>query len=225
VITFLGAPGWLPLPWSDFTSFVESADGKVFVSVGFYSRVLCYGHDGHFIASYPYPFGNAKDTELAASVDGRLFFRTQHLLYVYDSTWRRDSEFESDFRSARNWVLDEQGKPVFASGHKRDVPTVDTLAKPGDRIFAKEHRRERFVGADGTALVREGNRLLRYSATGTILTIYQAPAPLRLFTFPWPAALAWPLFFLYGILTARRKRRGQPVAAGNSRPAGQLTGS
>ena len=211
LITFLGAPRWLPLPWSDFTDFVESADGKVFVDVGFYSRVLCYGHDGRFIASYPYPFGNAKDTELAASADGRLFFRTQHLLYVYDSTWHQRSEFEGEFRSARNWALDEQGQPVFVPGDERDVPTVNTLAKPRDRIFAEEHRRERFVCADGTTLVRQGNRLVRSSATGTILTTYQTPAVLRPFTFPWPAVVAWPLFILYGIVTARRKRIGQPT--------------
>src|SRR5579871_5997160 len=142
IITFCGAPRWLPIPWSDFRDFVESADGKVFVSVGFYSRVLCYAHNGDFIASYPYPFGNAKDTELAASADGRLFFRTQHRLFVYDSIWHQLSESEGEFSSARKWILDQQGNPVFVPGNAR-FPTVDKLAKPGDLIFAKETRREK----------------------------------------------------------------------------------
>ncbi len=52
-----GAPRWLPLPWSDFTNFVESPDGHVFVNLCFYSRVLSYDRKGRFKASYHYPPG------------------------------------------------------------------------------------------------------------------------------------------------------------------------
>ena len=114
-ITFLGAPSWLPLPWSDFDDFVQSTDGKVFVAIGFYSRVLCYDENGKFIASYQYPFGYARDVGLAVDGYGHVFFRTQHLLYTYDTSWNLLEEAEGKFYSDRHWRLGQDGKPVFVT--------------------------------------------------------------------------------------------------------------
>ncbi len=46
-------PTWLPLPWSGLSSFVETADGKVFAILRFYHRVVCLEHDGTFVGTYP----------------------------------------------------------------------------------------------------------------------------------------------------------------------------
>lgn len=70
-ITLVGAPQWLPLPWSDFSDFVESSDVHVYVSIAFYRRVLRYDADGDFVASYPEPSG--KGNALAVDFKGRIF--------------------------------------------------------------------------------------------------------------------------------------------------------
>jgi hypothetical protein len=200
-----GAPRWLPLPWSDFEDFVESADGKVFVDIAFYNRVLCYSQDGKFVASYPYPFG-VKDTGLAASADGRVFFRGARHLHVYDTQWRLQATLEGESYSARNFALDDDGNPVYVPGDRTDRTVVHRLAKPGDRLFAKERERTKFECKDGSTLVRQGNRLQRFSADGTPLATYQALAIYRPFTFPWPAALSWPAMLFAIWLCLRRNR-------------------
>jgi len=77
LLMFAGCPKWLEVPWSAFGDFVETPDGRVYVEAGFYSRILCYDKNGKFIANYRYP-SNVKDTKLAASKTGLLFFRTKN---------------------------------------------------------------------------------------------------------------------------------------------------
>src|SRR5262245_51266686 len=52
LLTLLPIPWGLPLPWSDFNDFAETPDGRVFVSVRFYNRALCYDRSGNFLAAH-----------------------------------------------------------------------------------------------------------------------------------------------------------------------------
>lgn len=205
IIMLLGAPSWLPLPWSDFNDFVQSSDGKVFVSIGFYSRVLCYDESGKFIVSYPYPFGNAKDVGLAVDDYGHVFFRTQHWLYTYDTSWNLLEEDEGKFESGRNWRLGQDGKPVFVNIDVKYPRVPDRAAKPGEYIFRKTDERKIFTCLDGSQLVREGNHIKRYSVEGELVGRYSGPWLVSIFTFPWPAFLAWPLAFLFAYIENRKK--------------------
>jgi hypothetical protein len=220
VIMLVGAPHWLPLPWSDFRDFVEGADGRVYIDISFYARVLCYDHDGRFIASYPFPYRDAKGSELAASADGRLFFCAQHHLYVYDSKWQKQSVTEGGrWDSADNWVLDKNGNPRFVDEDVRGQPVVNCLAKPGDRIFKRGRDRESFVCRDGSVLARRGNCVERHSPDGTLLTTYAAPMVLRPFAFPWPALLVTPYFLILAYLRKRKERMSKQSAPVDSENA------
>ena len=204
-ITFLGAPSWLPLPWSDFDDFVQSSDGKVFVAISFYSRVLCYDENGKFIASYQYPFSNARDVGLAVDDYGHVFFRTQHLIYTYDTSWNLLEKAEGKFYSDRHWRLGQDGKPIFVTVDVKYPRVPDRIAKPGELIFRKTYRRTTFTCKDGTRLIRVRNHLERYSADEELVGQYSGPWLLSIFTFPWPAFLAWPLFFLFVLHKLRKE--------------------
>src|SRR5262245_45459561 len=67
--TLLPIPWGLPLPWSDFEDFVETPDGRVFVTSRFYSRVLCYDRSGNFLDAHCFP-RRARATRLAVGRDG-----------------------------------------------------------------------------------------------------------------------------------------------------------
>ncbi|MHC4665547.1 MAG: hypothetical protein ACYS9T_06260 [Planctomycetota bacterium] len=205
VTIYFGAPSWLPLPWSDFDDFVQSSDGKVFVDIGLYSRVLCYDENGTFIASCPYRFGGAKDVGLAVDDHGHVFFRTQHLLYTYDTSWNLLEEAEGEFYSDRHWRLGQDGKPVIATVDVKYPRVPDRVAKPGELIFSKTYKRTTFTCMDGTRLIRVRNHLNRYSTEGELVGQYSEPWLLSIFTFPWPAALAWPLGFLFAYIEIRRR--------------------
>lgn len=197
VVTSIGSPRWLPVPWSDFNDFAETADGRVFVDIAFFNRVLRYNREGRFIGSYPYPAAAVatRDTELAATKDGRLLFRSQHRLFVLDSSMKLQDELECDFRTERNWRLDTNGTPVCVSDVVPGSLIVNGLIEPGDQMFANKPRRSVFRCGDGALLVRRGNRLERHAPDGSLVTTYSAPVLLWPLEFPWPASLAWVCFF------------------------------
>ena len=204
-IIFLGAPSWLPLPWSDFDDFVQSPDGKVLVDIKFYNRVLCYGGNGEFIASYPYPPGKPKVTGLAVNGEGHVFFRARNNLYVYNNSWNLLEKVEGEFSIHRHWRLGEDGKPVYATVDIEAPKVPDRAAKPGEYLFREDSRRTMFTCKDGSRLVRERNQLKRYSAEGGLIGKYSEPWFLSIFTFPWPALLAWPIAFLFAYVENRKR--------------------
>src|SRR5262245_53266731 len=69
LIALLPIPLGLPLPWSGFEDFVETPDGRVFVNLRFYNRVLCYDRSGEFLGAHRVPL-RARGTDLAAGRDG-----------------------------------------------------------------------------------------------------------------------------------------------------------
>src|SRR4051812_44034740 len=86
LLTVLPIPWGLPLPWSDFNDFAETPDGRVFVSVRFYNRALCYDRSGAFLSAHRFPRG-AKDTRLAAGEDGLVYCRSRNAVYTYSPDW------------------------------------------------------------------------------------------------------------------------------------------
>ncbi|RKY08719.1 MAG: hypothetical protein DRP66_03930 [Planctomycetota bacterium] len=204
-VIFLGSPSWLPLPWSDVGDYVQTNDGKVFVDVQFYNRVLCYDENGKFIASYPYPPGYPKVTGLAVNEEGNVLFRARDDLYIYNSSWELIEKIVGKDDVLRHWRLDENGRPYYMKNNVESPRVADSVAKPGDYLFRSIRGRRVFRCADGSKLVREGHSLKKYSVEGKLTVSYGGPWFLRIFEFPWPAILAWPLFFLLAFVSNRKK--------------------
>ena len=120
----VGAPQWLPLPWSRFADFAESADGSVYVSIPV-RRVLCYDAQGRFLASYRAPYSGTSGARLASDLKGRIFCLGFKRLWVRDGSWRllRDHRV----RLHRTWRLDgnsEVEQPPSQPGVAEDVRTA-----------------------------------------------------------------------------------------------------
>jgi hypothetical protein len=112
---------------------------------------------------------------------------------------------EGEFYSDRHWRLGQDGKPVLVTVDVKYPRVPDRVAKPGELIFRKTHRRTTFTCKDGTRLIRVRNYLKRYSAEVELIGQYSGPWLLSIFTFPWPAFLAWPLFFLFALHKLRKE--------------------
>ncbi len=209
LIEVVGAPKWLPLPWWGFTHFVESTDGRVYVSI-LPRRVLCYDAQGRFLASYRAPDGGTGSARLASDLKGRIFCLGINRLNVYDSSWRLLAEYRVG--SDRTWRLDENGDVVPAPS-ELGVPVVDRSAAPEEYIFSFDHHRESFACMDGSRLVRKRNHLDRYSQDGHLVARYSASWILYPLTFPWPVATAGPLVCLCVYVADRRKRLLQQLGA------------
>jgi len=180
----------LPVPWSAFNDYVESADGKVLVDVAFHGVVEWYDREGGFVATLPYPGGYHKDTELAAGADGRVFFRALNRVYTLSPDWKIEGVVEVDASQPCVWELDELGKPRH-SPERAAERAPRRLLRPGDVLFSSRPDRQTFDGLDGTRLLRVGDELERRSADGALLATYGTPAALRPFVFPFPAIFVW----------------------------------
>jgi hypothetical protein len=217
LLTVLPIPWGLPLPWSDFNDFVETPDGRVFVSVRFYNRALCYDRSGRFIAARRFPYG-AKTTRLAAGRDGLVYCRSQNKVYVYSSDWELLSVAEADAQAERVWELGrDAGLPVHAP-HRHGEAPPDRALDSGDLLFGEAARREVFHCADGSVLRRVGNGLERVSAEGEVIAAYGTPWLLWPFVFPFPACIPWAGFLLMGLWGSYRARRAAAAQGGSPPP-------
>ena len=208
----LPIPWNLPLPWSGFNDFVETSDGRVFVSLRGYNHVLCYDRDGKFLATHRFPF-HAYVTRLAAGRDGLIYCRSQHKVHAYSSDWELHSVAVADTHGMRAWELDrDTGRPIDAPHRLDDVPPDRPLG-PGDPLFGKDTSREVFHCADGSTLRRVGNGLERVSPEGEVVATYGTSWLLRPFVFPWPASVAWWGFFLFVLLRGCFSKRKPPAPA------------
>jgi hypothetical protein len=205
VLTGLPIPWKLPLPWSDLGDFIETPDGRVFVELRFYNRVLCYDRTGQFLTAYRLPRG-AKATELAVGQNNLIYFRDTNTVYTYSSTWELLSKVEAEVGAERTWELSSvTSKPVH-SPQRRGEPPNRPLA-PGELLFAPGERHRVYHCSDGTTLRRGWNSLQRISPAGEVLAVYQSPWPLWPFEFPFPAGFAWVAFFVLIPLLAFTVRR------------------
>jgi len=122
LLTVLPIPWDLPLPWSDFGDFVETADGRVIVNLRFYNRALCYDRSGNFLGTYRFPRAS-KVTRLAAGADGLLYCRSKNSVLVYGRDWELLSVSEADVLAERAWELDRvTGRPAHAPERARQTP-------------------------------------------------------------------------------------------------------
>ncbi len=217
---FIDLPTWLPLPWSGLSSFVETADGKVFAILKLYKRVVCLEHDGTFVGTYHFSEllggrGRIMSAKLAAARDGRLFLKSSRQLTVLNSSLQLRKTYKEKSHLEENWVVDELGVQVFVPAKGTDQEAVDRLAEPGDVIFSRgrpgrferPRPRSQFTCADGTVLVRKLDHLERYSADGIHLASYGAPFILRPFALPFPLLLSFPCFLLLGVFLKLLKQR------------------
>jgi hypothetical protein len=209
----------MPLPWSDFSDFVEGSDGHIYVSLGFYRRVLRYDADGHFIASYPEPSG--KGDALAADLQGRIFLcykRGHERVGVFNGAWQQLAMYENSSNELVSWRLDDKGEPVPEQSWEA-ATAVDRAAKRGEYIFHRKQREDSFTCIDGSRLVRTGNHLERISGDGHVIVTYGSPWFLQPFTFPWPMITGWFLVFFikyldYKLVLCQNQKFGRPL--GNS---------
>jgi hypothetical protein len=216
-------PAWL-LPWSDVTDFAETPDGKVLVSLRFYGRVLCYDRSGTLLTAYVYPYTNTEG-RLAVDVDNRVYFRARNIVYCLSSSWDLVSVVQEDPAKDRVWELSRAtGEPVLAPQRKLEAAPNRPVTR-GDLLFSGARPRDEFHCTDGSILRLAGNSLERVAPTGEILATYSACWLLQLFTFPWPAALAWPLWFvLPGYLAYKQDKAHKNVIIDPTAPVrAQLT--
>ncbi len=184
-LTFIGAPNWMPLPWTGVRDFVGGKDGSVYIAM-LGERVLRYDDDGEFVASYktgPVMMeGNGSDMHLAADVEGRIYLKIDDEIRVYSPDWQeyRDMRFDwnlpwasPDERLKRAWRLGAAGNIEFAS---RSTLTYHPRAvAPGELLFSgriRSGQREKFVYPDESRLERRGDNVVRSSESGAVQAIY-----------------------------------------------------
>jgi hypothetical protein len=191
-----------PVPWSDLADFVETADGRVLVSVRFYGRVLCYDRSSNFLGAYPYPLPNTRG-HLAAGRDGRVFFYASDAVASLTPAWEAQVVRNAGTVGPNVWELAaDSGQPRFAPRRHGQVP--DRLLGPGDVLFAGRRDRQEFHCADGSVLRRAGNSLERISPGGGVTAVYGTPWFLVPFVFPVPGFFSWLAFFLLVAYRAHR---------------------
>lgn len=193
-VTFGFWPQRIPLPWSDAGDFVQATNGRVYIDLGFYSRILCYDRDGKFIASYSYS-ANAKGTKLAAGKSGLIYVCANNAVYTFNSTWKRVDLETADPAKPRVWKLSRDSRPLFVDGETGRVP--NRAIRAGEFLFAPSQPEIRmsFECEDGTVLERNADSIDRVSKSGRTICKYSPPRGIAwLLTVPWPALLAVPIF-------------------------------
>jgi hypothetical protein len=212
MVEVFGSPRWLPLPLSQLGDFVELPDGRTYLSLGFFSRVLCYDKYGHFVASYPVP-ETKHGVQLAVDKTGRLYYWALGKIFLVGADWRV-SELTGD-PECNSWYLNEDYHPTCRSRERHQERILDRPVKPGEVMFVS-HSNPRIVFAcnDGSMLERDGNSIIRRAQQGGILGIIATPWYLIWAVFPFPAMLALPTMLLLILARSRKGSRNQPVDAG-----------
>jgi hypothetical protein len=198
-------PRWLRVPWSDFGDFAETPDGRVYVDIKFYSRVLCYDHYGNFIASYLSPVSGG-DTGLAADTAGRIYYRQRNTVHIFNDHWQRIGEVSAADSANRTWILNPAGQPEY-SPRDRDLQLPDHAAAPGELLFADTGRRQSHRALDGTNLNRRHNSLIRRTEAGQTIATYGTPWVLVPIVFPIPGGIGCGLTFLWAFFVDLKRNR------------------
>ncbi len=184
-LTFIGAPSWMPLPWTGVRDFVGGMDGSVYVAM-LGERVLRYDVDGGFVASYKtgpaMMEGDGSDMHLAADVEGRIYLKIDDEIRVYSPDWQEYREMRFDWnlpwaspdeRLKRAWRLGAADNIEFAS---RSTLTYHPRAvEAGELLFSgriKSGERGKFVYADESRLERRGDHVVRISESGAVQAVY-----------------------------------------------------
>ncbi|MHC4506448.1 MAG: hypothetical protein ACYTFI_24395 [Planctomycetota bacterium] len=227
-MTVLGAPRWLPLPWSDFRDFVEGTDGRVYVNIAMFSRVLCYDDSGHFVASYPEaPY--AKDAGLAAGANGRIYLRGSNTVSVMTPEWELVQKVDAHYRADRTWRMGPDGAPIHSPGIDPNTSAPNRAVRPGELLFSDNSRvRREFVCRDGSLLRRRRNSLRKVAPDGSVVAEYGGHWLYTPVTFPLPGMPVWFAFLAYGFVwhaMTRPKRSPASVNEAGGAPAAPKAGA
>lgn len=191
VVTAIGSPRWLPLPWSAMTDFVSVPNGHIYISLGFYNRVLCYDGDGRFVGSYPVP-ETKHGVRLAVDDKGHLYYWALGKIILVDEDWK--TQVLAEKVGCESWSLDETYKPICRAEAQQNIQMPGRAISHGEVLFAASSKeRESFRCTDGSMLERSGwnrNSLLIRSEDGKIGKTLGTPWYLSWAVFPFPASLA-----------------------------------
>ena len=206
VISEMGSPRWLPLPWSDLTDFVETSDGRVFVSIGFFGRILAYDKDGEFLGSFHYP-PTKPGARLNVDDNDRVYFRAAGKIFALDNDL--EPRQVAELIGCTEWTLADTRELVCTSMErdKLNEPTT-TPVKAGERVFASNLApRKFFTGKDGSTLRRGWTRLVRFSPQGEKEASFGTPWYLWLLQSPFPTLPLIFVFFIYLFVEERLEKR------------------
>lgn len=206
---FADPPGDVQLPWSDFSDFVEGADGNVYVHLSKYSRVLCYSRAGYFIASYPTqavgagpPTGAREPTSARPQNSGR----------ARQTPWSKLSdEAEADCASRAGVKGHGDGAPCLPDSGPA-VLAAGGVRPPAASAVDESAPRTQLSSPDGTLLERRGGSLLRLSKEGEVLTRYNTPWYLAWGTLPWSVWLGCVILFFTLLNLSESAREAKKIA-------------
>ena len=206
-ISEFGCPSWLQLPWSDVKDFVETSDGKIFVSSGFYRQVIAYDENGNFIESHPYPYG--KFGQLAVDDFDNIYFWSNGDVFVYDKNWKQIKTVSkpSPNCECNSWRLDDNEQLICLTEKTDKQRVISKAVEKGAVLLSYEsEKRTIFNNKSGSSLHRDWFTITRYSADGKVLTEYGTPWYLIWAVFPFPGILAWAALFISARWNKLKKR-------------------
>ena len=123
-------PRWLELPWNGVNDYVVSADGQIWVHVGFYGMLLSYDSDGRFLASRPgFTSGIVC---LAAAADGRLFVRNANTVHILSPDGNKQHRVDDDREGSYVWRLAADGSMEYDPNPPIGAKAHDRPARPGE---------------------------------------------------------------------------------------------
>lgn len=224
-IDAIGSPRWLPLPWSDMADFVSLPNGKTYISLGFFPRVLCYDKNGHFVSSYPVPMTRG-GVQLAVDDKGHLYYLALGKIFRVGEDWNTQQIAERI--GCHAWYLDETYNPVCLQDTQKveqvpgrpvsrgeilfsKISNQRDFFKPGRVLFSTyTGRRDMFRCADGSMLVRSGwsgNSLIIQSPDGKTVKELATPWYWSWAVFPFPGSLGCAAMFLLGLIADRKYKK------------------
>ena len=193
---FLETPQWLPLPWSTIDDFIEAPNGDIYVDSKFYNRIIRHDKAGRFIASYSYPLGTSKFTNLAVDVEGRIYVYQEWQISICSPELKILSQHSVSSSGGHTYSqLDVNGQLVLKTASQIDLIPKRTrrVLRPGDTVFTnltRDAETNIFTCDDGSFLVRKGWGVKKYSGQH-MLANYNSPWFLMPFALPWPGIIAW----------------------------------
>ena len=171
--------------------FVSVPNGNIYISLGFYTRVLCYDKDGHFVASYPVP-ETKHGVRLAVDDKGHLYYWVLGKIFRADKDWNTQEVAEKV--GCESWSLDETYKPICRPEARKNEQMPGRAISHGEVLFsASSKERESFRCVDGSMLERSGwsgNSLLIRAQDGKVRKTLATPWYLSWAVFPFPASFA-----------------------------------
>lgn len=205
LIALTGVPSWLPAPLLDTRDFIVDRNGNLYVDSTMICRIVKFNERGRFMASFPYPSGPSKSTQLAISDLDDIYFAARERIYKCDHHMKGELISEVEFGHPRIWTLTENG--VTPSPQRAGDLRPNRAVRSGDLLFGKTKNgttlhMQTFTCVDGSTVTPHGSSIEKQSAQGETLASYSSPLLLRLFAEirpPWHAILGFSSVLLSAI--------------------------